>query len=119
MYPLSKKTGKVNFRKSADECFDSLTKREVRLFARRQRRYILAYLGIEKAKDPGMVVLNIGDDEQNLQLPDGIHLPEMSCQLVERLVKVFKQPHKCHRNIYDQDWRFIDTVVGWMKRVSK
>ena len=114
----------MGFRKSVDRCLTTLTKREVRLFARRHRRYILAYLGIKKAKDPDSILLNHSDDsdcagKETLHLPDGIHLPEMSCQLVERIIKIFKQPHKCHRNIVDQDRKFLHSVAQWMKCASK
>ena len=39
----------------------------------------------------------------------------MSIQLVERLVKVYKTPHKCHRNILDSEKKFLKSVVNWIK----
>ena len=45
-----------------------------------------------------------------------LSLPEMSVRLVERLVKVYKSPHKCHRNIVDSEQQFLRKVAGWMKR---
>ena len=45
-----------------------------------------------------------------------LSLPEMSVRLVERLVKVYKSPHKCHRNIVDSERQFLRKVAGWMKR---
>ena len=111
--PLGQKETIEGFRKSVEESLDTktvLTKERMRSFSKRQRRYVLAYLGIEFAKD---------NCDNNNQL-DGIQLPEMSCRLVERLIKVFKQPHRTHRNIIDQDSSYIDDiymdkVVDWMK----
>jgi len=84
-----------------------LTKERMRLFAKRQRRYILAYLGMEHAKD-SIVIPHVNQE---------LHLPEMSCQLVKRLVCIFKHPHKSHRNILDQETEFLDSVVQWMKGI--
>ena len=79
------------------------------MFSRRQRGYMLAYLAIERAKDKQQN--NTLSDDANIPL----HLPEMSCQLIERLVKVYKSPHKCHRNILDHEKRFIDDAAKWMQ----
>ena len=80
------------------------------MFGRRIRRYMLAYLGIEMAK--------VQQADGGLQHVADIDLkiPEMSVQLVERLVKVHKSPHKCHRNIIDSELRFLWGVSNWMKR---
>ena len=43
-------------------------------------------------------------------------LAEMSVQLVERLVKVYKSPHKCHRNIKDLEKQFVKSIAEWMKQ---
>ena len=48
----------------------------------------------------------------------GIHLPKISCSLVERLIKVFKNLHKCHRNILGQEKKVLDSVVYIMMRSS-
>jgi hypothetical protein len=66
---------------------------------------MLSYLGIEMAKENNL------QHEQSLNMK----IPEMSVQLVERLVKVYKSPHKCHRNILDTDIKFLQQVVGWIK----
>ena len=56
---------------------------------------MLAYLGIEeaKAKQAG------GSPDNFLDL--NLRISNMSVRLVERLVKVHKSPHKCHRGILD------------------
>ena len=70
---------------------------------------MLAYLGIEEAnaKQAGGSPHNFSD--LNLRIP------EMSVRLVERLVKLHKSPHKCHRSILDSQMRFLKNVVSWMK----
>ena len=92
-----------------------LTIDRIRMLGRRHQRYILAYLGLEYAKE------TIGDgnggddnDELNSGLPR-LQLPEMSCRLVERLIKVYTQLHKCHRNVLDQETGFFDQVASWMR----
>ena len=82
----------------------------VRLFGRRMRNYMLAYLGIEMAKLQQTDVTLQQFPELNLSVP------EMSLQLVERLVKVYKSPHKCHRSVLDTEKQFLDHVVDMMKR---
>ena len=79
------------------------------MFGKRQRRYMLAYLGIEHAK--------MQHSNDALRSEDGqeINLPPMSCQLIENLVKKFREPSKTHRNIIDQDKSFIEHVVKWMR----
>ena len=37
-------------------------------------------------------------------------------KLVERLVKVYKSPHKCHRSVLDTEKQFLDHVADMMKR---
>ncbi len=109
-FPLKDKRTKESFRKLVFKSISNevLTKERVRMFSRRQRCYMLAYLAIERAKmkQEG----NILSDDENIP----IHLPEMSCRLVERLVKIFKKPHKSHRNILDQEKRFINDATKWM-----
>ena len=67
--------------------------KSVRLFRRRMRNYMLAYLGIEmaKAKQTDGIMQHSADLDLTLH--------KMSVQVAERLVKVYKSPHKCHRNI--------------------
>ena len=63
------------------------------------RRYMLAYLGLE-----------------NIRSQNGIDLQqEMSCALVERIITRHKQRKKSHRNVADQEVKFIEEVVSWMK----
>ena len=104
-FPLSEKRTREKFRMSVEKSLDTntiLTKTMIRKLAKRQRRYILAYLGLDAVEYNGQ-----GES------------PKMSCQLIERLVKVYKQPHKCHRNILDQEKRFLLNIVDCMKNVSK
>ena len=87
-----------------------LTKERVRFFGRKIRRYMLAYLGIELAQsrhDEG-TLFNL-DSTTSLSLC----LPEMSSSLVEKVVRVFKAPKKCHRNIRDHETKLLKTVVDW------
>ena len=74
---------------------------------------MLAYLGIEMAK----AKQTDGSMQHSADLD--LTLPEMSVQLVERLVKVYKSPHKCHRNIKDSEKQFLKSVVEWMKRENQ
>ena len=91
----------------------------VRLFGRRIRRYMLAYLGIEQSraaeKTTSTLLLHT-----TVQLTSEPHLkvPAMSLQLVERLVKVHKSPSKSHRNILDSEMKYLRQVVRWMKKQS-
>ena len=92
-------------------CNKKLIKVErVRLFGRRIHLYMLSYLGIEMAK----IQQSNGSLQDFSEL--NLSLPEMSVQLVERLVKVYKSPCKCYRNILDSEKKFLDNVVVWMKR---
>ena len=122
-FPLKQKKTKEGFRKLVQCSLNPevvMTKSAVRKFARRQRRYILAYLGLENAKEANSNATeggdggNGGDGNDRLQ----VHIPEMSCCLVERLVKVFKEPQKCHRNIKDQDATFLKSIAEWMRQVN-
>ena len=77
------------------------------------RNYMLAYLGIEMAK----AKQTDGSMQHSADLD--LTLPEMSVQLVERLVKVYKSPHKCHRNIKDSEKKFLKSVAEWMNREDR
>ena len=77
------------------------------------RNYMLAYLGIEDAK------ARQADGSLTHSADLDLTLPEMSVQLVERLVKVYKSPHKSHRNIVDSERKFLHSVAGWMKREDR
>ena len=82
----------------------------VRLFGKRTRRYMLAYLALEKAKhnECGGTLSSPTNDK-------AMDLPEMSCALVEKIVKVYKQPHKAHRNIADSEKGFLKCAAKYMK----
>ena len=70
---------------------------------------MLAYLGIETAKEKQ------ADGSLQHFCDLNLTLPEMSIQLVERLVRVYKSPRKTHRNILDSEQKFLTTVVDWIK----
>ena len=86
-----------------------LTKQQVRTFGKRTRRYMLAYHALEKAKEDQT---NVQTSAENTNL---IHLPEMSSALVEKIIKVYKKPHKNHRNIADSEKRFLRKAASFMK----
>ena len=70
----------------------------------------MAYLGIEIAKE------NQASGGSSTNFSDlNLKIPEMSVQLVERLVKVHKSPHKCHRSILDTEMKFLKETVEWMR----
>ena len=77
-----------------------ITKQEVHKFRRQMCCYMLAYYALEQAKASRDVA-----DAAN----DGIdiNLPEMSSALVEKIIKVYKKPHKAHRNILDSEKSFL------------
>ena len=100
------------------ECTDNkkvITLECVRLFGRRIRRYMLAHVAIDNVQN------NNHQESTHLQhSTEDPHLkiPEMSLQLVERLVKVHKSPRKSHRNILDSEMEFLRCVARWMKKRS-
>jgi len=105
-YPLKDKKTREKFKNLVSKSIDVnniLTKERIRLFARRQRRYILAYLSLEHCRE----------HQQN---PQQDSTPKMSCSLVERLVKKYKSPKQSHRNILDSETRFLNDVVALMKK---
>ena len=106
------KKKKENWHKLVSECTCNkkvITIASVRKFGRRIRCYMLAYLGLEHAK--------CKEAEGSLhQLCDlDLKIPEMSVQLVKSLVKVYKTPHKCHRNIRDSERKFLSSIADWIK----
>ena len=84
-----------------------ITKKMVRLFGRRTRRYVLFYLALEKAKasESGGADTDVGGEAAK-------DLPEMSASLVEKILKVYKQPHKVHRNIADSEKKVFKKCCG-------
>ena len=109
---IEDKRTKAKFIELVDEVQKVNTKELVRTFGRRLRRYILAYFAIEKAKEEQAVTDTAlyPDDTEN-----SFHLPEMSCQLVERLVR----KRKSHRNIADQEKKFLNFVLPLIQETSK
>ena len=76
----------------------------MRLFARRQRRYILAYHAL--------------DNFLHAEEASEAQKPEKSCTLIEAIVTKFSKPHKTHRNILDQDGEFVDGILGKMRNAA-
>ena len=95
-YKIKDKRTKVKFIRLVDEVQKVNTKEAGGTFGWRLRQYILACFAIEKAKEEqadANVALHPDDTATSS------HLPEMSCQLVERLVR----NRKSHCNIADQE----------------
>ena len=112
-HKLEDKRTKVKFISLVNKCQEDITKKGVRLFGRRLRRYILAYFAIEKAKEKQV---NTDATTQSDQDDNEIlNVPEMSCSLVERLAK----KKKSHRNIADQEKNFMYYVLPLMKQTSR
>ena len=72
-----------------------------RKFARRARRYTLAYLSMHLAKTNGA---------------DGLEC-EMSASLIEKIVKMFKT-HWTRRNVLDQEHAFLKDIVDGMNKIG-
>ena len=109
-HKIEDKRTKEKFIQLVDQCQEGLTKQSVRIFGRRLRRYILAYLVIESAKEEAIT-------SAPLQSANGdeIYLPAMSCQSVERIVR----RKKSHRNIADSEKNFLKFAMQQMKETSK
>ena len=90
-----------------------ITMQEVRKFRRRTRRYMLAYYALEQAK----ASRDTADAADKSQDNDGIdfNLPEMSSALVEKIIKVYKKPHKAHCNILDSEKSFLNSAAKIMR----
>ena len=67
------------------------------------------YYALEKAKTNQTNVQTTTEDT------NVINLPEMSSALVEKIIKVYKKPHKNHRNIADSEKRFLSKAASFMK----
>ena len=116
-YSIEDKRTKSKYLKLVRNCIcckTILTKKMVRLFGRRTRRYMLAYLSLEKAKEEAEN--NDAGMDIDGEAPDNDHnLPEMSSALVEKIIKVYKQPHKVHRNIADTEKGFLKSAAAMMR----
>ena len=90
-------------------CRDSIiTKQMVRLFGKRTRRYMLAYQVLDEAIASKQATDN--DDTENK------NLPAMSSALVEKMIRVYKRPHKVHRNIADSQKEFLNFAASRMRQ---
>ena len=69
---------------------------------------MLAYLGIEFAREGRIQVDNNGSMVE-------LQLPTISCGLVEKLVKTYREPKKCHRCIFDHEKGYLNSCVQYMK----
>ena len=85
-----------------------ITKERVRLFGCRIRRYMLAYLSIEIAQQK-----NSGPDDD--LAVSNLTLPEMSSNLVEKIVKLYKSPKKSHRNVRDHETKMLERMIGMVR----
>ena len=100
-YKLEEKKVKKQFVQLVDKCQEEITKQAVQTFGHQMRQYILDYLCIEKAKEDQSSGTTLEIDGELFT-----NVPEMSCQLVEKLVKW----RKTHHNIADQEKSFIEFV---------
>ena len=73
---------------------------------------MLAYLSIEKAKEEQAITVTALN---NSNLNESHYIPEMSCSLVEKLVK----KSKCHRSIADSEKGYIKSLIHLMGQTSK
>ena len=87
--PLKDKKSKEKFRTLVDKVTGIVDKDICRKFGKRIRQYMLAYLGIEFAREGRIQVDNNGSMVE-------LQLPTISCGLVEKLVKIHQEPKKCH-----------------------
>ena len=102
--PIKFKRDKKNFNMSVTKAMDRsniLTVDNIRKFVRRQRSYMLAYLCLDVLSET-----SIGD-HCGTSNPIVESLPNMSCSLVERVVRTLKKRHKSHRNVLDQETSFL------------
>ena len=109
---LEDKKRRENWLKLVSKCTcnkDVITIASVRNFGKRIRRYMLAYLSIDTVKTK--------QAEGSLQhfYDIDFKIPEMSIQFVERLIRVYKSPRKCHRNILDSEHKFLVEMVKMIK----
>ena len=106
VYSISRKRTKDKYLELINECICNktvITKRRVRLFGRKIRRYMLAYLSIEITKQENF-------EAAAHAVPD-LKLPEMSSSLVEKIVKIYKSPKKSHRNVRDHENKMLVRMV--------
>ena len=103
---IEKKRSKEKFRALVSNCIsrDELTIERRRKFARRARRYLLAYLALAKFKREATP-----EDE------GAAKEVTMSAALIEKIVKQYKN----HRCILDQERGFIRQVMNEMRTVDK
>lgn len=112
-FSIEEKRTKCKYLELVKKCTCSetiITKKMVRLFGGRMRRYMLAYLALEKAKAAQSDADNMNTDTESVA-----NLPEMSSSLVEKIMKVYKQLHKAHRNIADTEKGFLKSAAAIMR----
>ena len=83
---------------------ETLTTKRVRAFGKRVHNYMDAYLGLAAVQHQQ------GDDA----VDDA--QPEMSCSLIEKVVKKLSKPHKGHRCIMEQEHAFLDSIIVKIKQ---
>ena len=99
LYPIKDKKKKSVFEDSVRKCQcrnETLTTKRVRAFGKRVHNYMDAYLGLAAV--------------QHQQGGDAVDAaqPEMSCSLIEKVVKKLLKPHKGHRCIMEQEHEFFE-----------
>ena len=102
---IEKKRSKEKFRQLVSHCIsrEVVTVEHRRKFARRARRYLLAYLALAKFRKEA------SDDDGKKASDD-----TMSAALIEKIVKLYKN----HRSIFDQEKGFITKVLKEMKQIE-
>ena len=80
-------------------------------FGRILRQYVLVYFAIEQAIEEQITNAALQSDGSS----DSFNLPEMSCQLVEQLVK----KKSSYRNIADSEKKFMNFVLLLVNETSK
>ena len=107
--PLSDKRSKDKFMMLVERSISRdtvLTIQNIRQFSARARRYMIAYLAIEKAKQQEEIQAN-GDEIR-------VKHENLTHDVIEKCVKHFK----CHRNASDFDSAFIKRIVDEMYKIK-
>jgi hypothetical protein len=106
LYPIKDKKKKAVFENSVRKCQCRemiLTTHKIRSFGMRVHSYMDAYLGL------AAVHHQQGDDAVDAAQP------EMSCSLIEKVVKKLSKPHKGHHCIMEQEHAYLDSIIVAIK----
>ena len=111
--PMEEKKSKEKFRSLVDRstCRETiLSTQNIRRFSARARRYMIAYLAIDKVMQAGLIEGNsdeIPNQDEKLNM-------NVTYDTIEKCVKVFK----CHRSALDFDTAFIKRIVDEMMKIK-